>query len=78
MASTAERVANGELVDVSLEFCSGTPLEGKGFEHVAELAKLMKGDVVLEEEKVLEENKRKKKKTYDKPLRKAAPVDEGD
>lgn len=70
MVSTAENVASGELADVSLEFCSATPLERRGFEHIAELARAMKTkDDVAE--------KGDEEKTRSKP-RKAAPVDQGD
>lgn len=73
LAHIAERVASGELVDVSLELCSDTPLEGRSLQHVAaDLAMVTKSE---DEEMLMQEDR--KKKNRDKP-RKPAPVDEGD
>ena len=82
LANTAERVTSGELPDVSQELCSS--LEGRSFEHIAELARIMRtrDDVAVEEEEEEEGVEGKKKKKTHKSSnriksRKTAPVDEG-
>lgn len=79
LANTAERVASGELADVSQELCSA--VEGRSFEHIAELARIMRSRSDVSVEEAEEKKGKKKKKTAHSSnrskSRKAAPVDEG-